>query len=161
MNLDALVADLDAYFRVPDVRGDERWYDQVADAYWRDYVEPAWLERRNGLMVRGRGDVARVATCDFPSDRVVGQLEPGTLLFAEHPMELEDVPGFLPLARASFERLRHVACGFYHVHAPLDMPPEVSPSRLCAEGVGLTRLEEYFPIADGLPAAPRSSATAT
>ena len=37
------------------------------------------------------------------------------------------------------------------VHAPLDMHPEVSPSRLCAEGVGLEHLEEYFPIADGIP----------
>jgi hypothetical protein len=31
------------------------------------------------------------------------------------------------------------------------MHPEVSPSRLCAEGVGLEALEEYFPIAEGIP----------
>jgi putative NIF3 family GTP cyclohydrolase 1 type 2 len=31
------------------------------------------------------------------------------------------------------------------------MHPEVSPSRLCARGVGLEALEEYFPIADGIP----------
>jgi putative NIF3 family GTP cyclohydrolase 1 type 2 len=40
---------------------------------------------------------------------------------------------------------------FYHVHAPLDQHPEVSPSRLVAEGLGLRDLEEYFPIADGIP----------
>lgn len=31
------------------------------------------------------------------------------------------------------------------------MHPEVLPSRLCVQGVGLERLEEYFPIAEGIP----------
>ena len=31
------------------------------------------------------------------------------------------------------------------------MHPEVSPSRLCAEGVGLEGLDEYFPICEGIP----------
>jgi putative NIF3 family GTP cyclohydrolase 1 type 2 len=151
VNLDELVEGLDAYFRVSDVRGDAQWYDRVEDPYWREYVEAPWFERRNGLMVRGRGDVERVVTCVFPSDRIVASLEPGTLLFAEHPMDFADVPGFGPLSHGSFETLREQACGFYHVHAPLDMHPDVSPSRLCAEGVGLERLEEYFPIAEGIP----------
>ena len=85
-------------------------------------------------MVRGAGDVERVATCVFPSDRIVAGLEPGTLLFSEHPLDFADEPGFLPLARESFEALSERACGFYHAHAPLDMHPEVSPSRLCARG---------------------------
>ena len=66
-------------------------------------------------------------------------------------MDFADVPGFMPLSAESFRTLRERACGFYHVHAPLDMHPEVSPSRLCAEGVGLERLEEYFPMAEGIP----------
>ena len=150
MTLGDLVAELDAYFRVRDVRGDSRWYEGV-EPYWREFVEPLWLERRNGLMVRGRGDVERVVTCVFPSERIVASLRPGTLLFSEHPLDLADVPGFLPLSRESFRVLRERACGFYHVHAPLDMHREVSPSRLCAEGVGLEGLEEYFPIAEGIP----------
>jgi putative NIF3 family GTP cyclohydrolase 1 type 2 len=40
---------------------------------------------------------------------------------------------------------------FYHVHGPLDQHPEVSPSRLIANGLGLRGLEEYFPIVGGLP----------
>ena len=84
-------------------------------------------------------------------DEIVAALEPGTLLFSEHPMDFADVPGFMPLPRESFEALRGRTCGFYHAHAPLDMHPEVAPSRLCAEGVGLERLEEYFPIAEGIP----------
>jgi putative NIF3 family GTP cyclohydrolase 1 type 2 len=151
--LDDLVRELDAYFRVPQVRGDD-WsdlFDTVyPESYWRDFVEPGYEGRWNGLMVRGADDIERAVTCVFPSDAVVAGLEPGTFLFSEHPLDFADEPGFLPLARASFERLQRDRIAFYNVHAPLDMHPEIAPSRLCAEGVGLRRLEEYAPIADGI-----------
>lgn len=153
MRLDDLVRDLDEYFRIPEVENDD-WspaFESVySEPYWRDYVEPGYEGKWNGLMVRGVGDVERVVTCVFPSDRIIAGLEPGTLLFSEHPLDFGDEPGFLPLGRESFATLRERVCGFFHAHAPLDMHPEVSPSRLCAEGVGLEALEEYYPIADGI-----------
>ena len=154
MRLDELVDELDRYFRIAEVENDdwsEAFENVYAEPYWRDYVEPGYEGKWDGLMVRGAGEVERVVTCVFPSDRIVGGLEPGTLLFSEHPLDFADEPGFLPLARTSFERLKRETCGFFHAHAPLDMHPEVSPSRLCAEGAGLTGLEEYYPIADGIP----------
>jgi putative NIF3 family GTP cyclohydrolase 1 type 2 len=154
VTLDEVVGELDRYFRIPEVENDdwEPGFRAVYDEpYWREYVEPGYEGKWNGLMVRGAGDVERVVTCVFPSDRIVAGLEPGTLLFSEHPLDFADEPGFLPLSRASFELLRGRTCGFFHAHAPLDMHPEVSPSRLCAEGVGLESLEEYYPIADGIP----------
>jgi putative NIF3 family GTP cyclohydrolase 1 type 2 len=154
VKLEALVGELDAYFRIPDVENDN-WapvYEAVyPEPYWREYVEAGYEGKWNGLMVRGTGEVERVATCVFPSDRIVAGLEPGTLLFSEHPLDFADEPGFQPLSRETFETLKERSCGFFHAHAPLDMHPEVSPSRLCAEGVGLESLEEYFPIADGIP----------
>jgi putative NIF3 family GTP cyclohydrolase 1 type 2 len=150
VRLDALVADLDAYFRVPDVRGDFAFVEAVYPPYWRDFVEPAYVERWNGLMVRGRANVRRAVTCVFPSDEIIASLEPETLLFAEHPIDLEDEPGFLPLSRESLERLREAASGFYHAHGPLDQHPEIAPSRLVAEGLGLTGLEEFCQIVEGL-----------
>jgi putative NIF3 family GTP cyclohydrolase 1 type 2 len=154
VKLDELVRELDAYFGVPDVSGDANWgetYDVLEAPYWRDYVERSWHGPWNGLMVRGADEVERVATCVFPSDRIVAGLRPRTLLFSEHPIDFADEPGFVPLSRESFEALRERASGFYHVHGPIDMHPEVSPSRLCAEGVGLEHLDEYFPIAEGIP----------
>ena len=154
MKLDEVVGELDGYFRVAEVENDD-WspaFEAVyGEPYWREYVEPGYEGKWNGLMVRGEGDVERVATCVFPSDRIVAGLEPGTLLFSEHPLDFADEPGFLPLSRESFESLKQRSCGFFHAHAPLDMHPEVSPSRLCAAGVGLEALEEYYPIADGIP----------
>jgi putative NIF3 family GTP cyclohydrolase 1 type 2 len=150
VKLSEVVADLDEYFRVRDVENDARWYEDV-EPYWRDFVEPDWVERRNGLMVRGGEEVERVATCVFPSVRIVAGLEPRTLLFSEHPIDLEDEPGFLPLPRETFEDMKARGISFYHVHGPLDQHPDVSPSRLIARGLGLTDTEEYFPIVGGIP----------
>jgi putative NIF3 family GTP cyclohydrolase 1 type 2 len=153
MTRDELVARLDAYFGTQDVRGDD-WEDLFElvypDPYWREFAEPGYDGRWNGLLVRGADEVERVVTCVFPSDRVIGLLEPGTFLFSEHPIDYADEPGFLPLARASFERMRADGISFYHVHAPIDHHPEVSPSRLCAAAMGVPVEEEYLPIAQGI-----------
>jgi putative NIF3 family GTP cyclohydrolase 1 type 2 len=150
VKLSEIVAQLDAYFRVPDVENDARWYSDD-EPYWREFVESEWVERRNGLMVRGAEDVGRAVTCVFPSVRIVGELSSRTLLFSEHPVDLEDEPGFLPLPRESFEVMKARGISFYHVHGPLDQHPEVSPSRLIAEGLDLGGSEEYFPIVGGIP----------
>jgi putative NIF3 family GTP cyclohydrolase 1 type 2 len=149
-----LVDELDAYFRVDDVDGDAPWgriYDELGAPYWREFAEPSYATRWNGLMLRGGDRVDRAGTCVFPGDGIVASLAPRTFLFSEHPVDLEDEPGFLPLSRASFETMREREISFYHVHAPLDHHPEVSPSRLCAEGVGITDYDEFFPIAAGIP----------
>ena len=154
MKLDDVVRELDAYFRVAEVEGDD-WADVFAavysEPYWREYVEPGWEGRWNGLIVRGAGEVERAVTCVFPTDAIVAGLEPRSLLFSEHPVDFADEPGFLPLARESYETMRAGGISFYNVHAPLDMHPEISPSRLVAQGVGIERLEEFFPIATGIP----------
>jgi putative NIF3 family GTP cyclohydrolase 1 type 2 len=154
VRLEDVVGELDVYFRVPEVEGDD-WADILDfvydEPYWREYAEPAWERRWNGLMVRGADEVERAVTCVFPTDAIVAGLEPATLLFSEHPVDFADEPGFLALARESFETMRRRGISFYNAHAPLDMHPEISPSRLVAEGVGLERLEEFFPIATGIP----------
>lgn len=154
MKRDALVDELDRYFRTLDVRGDD-WGEIFEfiypEPYWREFVEPDYEGRWNGLMVRGGDSVMQAVTCVFPSDKIIRELAPGTFLFSEHPVDLIDEPGFVPIALASFERMVERGISFYHVHAPLDMHPEVAPSRLCAEAVGIKELEEYFPIAEGIP----------
>ncbi len=154
VKLDALVSALDSYFGVADVRDDD-WSGTFAslypDPYWRAFAEPEYERRWNGLFVRGHEDVARVATCVFPSDEIVAELPERTFLFSEHPIAFEnDVAGFEPLARESFERMRREGLSFYHVHAPLDQHRHVSPSRLLATGLELRNLDEYFPIASGI-----------
>ena len=147
MNLDALVAELDAYFRVGEVR-EEDWapiFDGVYDEpYWREYVEPAWPGWWKGLMMRGAADVERVVTTVFPGDEIFSRLEPRTLVFTEHPLDFADAPGFLPWSRDSFERLRANGISVYAVHWPLDVHEEIAPSLLCARGAGLEAIETFF-----------------
>jgi putative NIF3 family GTP cyclohydrolase 1 type 2 len=151
VRLDEVVRELDAYFRVPDVLNAATFAEVYPD-YWQEFTEAAYEELRNGLMVRAGDEVERAATCVFPSDEIVASLEPRTLLFSEHPVAFQDdVQGFEPLARSSFERMLADEVSFYQVHEPLDHHPDVSPSRLVAEGLGLSGLDEYFPIADGIP----------
>ena len=155
MNLAEIAARLDAYFRVPEVENDAAWgemYDGLLAApYWRQYAEPTWERRWNGLMVRGTDEVEQAVTCVFPSDELVASLLPGTFLFSEHPIALAEGDLFTPLAEASFRTLHERGCAFYHAHAPLDHHPEISPSRLLAHGLGIEEFEEYAPIADGIP----------
>ncbi|MFN2472052.1 MAG: Nif3-like dinuclear metal center hexameric protein [Gaiellaceae bacterium] len=154
MRLADLVAELDGYFRIPLVDDDDwsRLFANVyATPYWREYAEPGYEERWNGLMVRGVDEVARAATCVFPGDEVVARLEPGTFLFSEHPLDYADEPGFLPLARETFELMRERCISFYNAHAPLDQHPEIAPSLLCARAAGLENIEDYFQISEALP----------
>ena len=149
MNLEALVAELDEYFRVREVAEETDWQQLLdfvyhGDSYWRDYVDPFWIGFWKGLMVRGADEVERVATCVFPSDAIFARLEPRTLLFTEHPVDHADAPGFLPWSRASFELMRERGISVYAVHWPLDVHPDVGPSKLCADGVGLEHVEPFL-----------------
>jgi hypothetical protein len=82
-------------------------------------------------------------------------------------MRRDDVgPGFLPLARETVERMRRDGISVYHVHAPIDHHPEVSPSRTCAAAMGVPADDEYFPVAADIagpcsrgPGAPSEVAT--
>jgi len=155
MQLDELVGALDAYFRT-DLVSDDDWsrafeHAYGPDDYWRGFVEPGYAGRWTGLMVRGDAVVERAVTCVFPGDDVIAALEPRTLLFSEHPLDFADRPGFLPLARSSFDTLRQRGCSLYHVHAPLDQHAEIAPSLLLARGIGLERIETYYPIDPELP----------
>jgi putative NIF3 family GTP cyclohydrolase 1 type 2 len=149
-----IVAELDREFSIDLVRDDD-WAPAFAqvypDPYWREFVEPDYEGRWDGLMVRGAEEVPAAATCVFPGDSVVAQLEPGTLLFSEHPLDFGDAPGFLPFTRETFETMRERGISFFHAHAPIDQHPRYSPSRLVAQGVGMDALEEYFPIDENLP----------
>jgi putative NIF3 family GTP cyclohydrolase 1 type 2 len=153
--LDDLVGALDRFFRVDLVSRDD-WSQAFEHAYpgdsgWRAHVEPDFPVRWAGLMVRGGSEVEQAVTCVFPGDGLIARLEPRTLLFSEHPLDFVDRTGFGPLARTSFETLAERGCSFYVVHAPLYQHPEVGPSRLLADGLGLEGAETYHAIDPVLP----------
>jgi putative NIF3 family GTP cyclohydrolase 1 type 2 len=145
-----LVRELDAWFAVDRVTHDDwsrAFGHAFADDGWRAALEPGFRERWNGLAVAG-GNVERVVTCVFPGDELVAELEPGTLLFSEHPLDYTDRGGFAAL---DFGALRERGCSLYAVHAPLYQHPTLAPSQLLAEGLGLEAVERFHPLDPGLP----------
>ena len=154
MRLDVLTGALDDEFGTRLVQDDD-WADVFGqcypDPYWREFAEPGWEGRWNGLMVRGSGEVARAVTCVFPSDGVVAGWSRGRCCS-------RSTGGFrrragLPAALTG--QLRDDAGAgdlvSTDVHAPIDQHPRISPSRMCADAIGLTGVEEYFTIDPAIP----------
>jgi putative NIF3 family GTP cyclohydrolase 1 type 2 len=152
VRLDALIRALDELFRVDRVTRDD-WSTPFAHAYgadtrWRATLEAGFCERWAGLAVRGDAEVEQAVTCVFPGDDVIAALEPRTLLFSEHPLDYSDRGGF---AAVDLAAVRERGCSFYAVHLPLYQHPELAPSLLLAEGLGLDAIETFFPLDPGLP----------
>src|SRR4051794_27336279 len=102
MELASIVVGLNALFGVDRLSRDD-WGVAFAHAYgeederWREVLEPAFVERWAGLAVAGAPTVDRVVTCVFPGDGLIAQLEPQTLVFAEHPLDYSERGGFAPV----------------------------------------------------------------
>ena len=155
MRRDELVGLLDAYFGTREVRGDE-WADLFElvypDPYWREYAEPGYEGRWNGLLVRGADEVERAATCVFPSDRVIAMLEAGhvPVLGASDRLRRRARGSCRSRARASS------GCGRTGSASTTSTPRSTtiprSRRRGCApRGMGVPVEEEYLPIAEGIP----------
>ena len=103
------------------------------------------------VFTRTSGASERAATCVFPSDAIVASLAPRTLLFSEHPIAFEDdVEGFAPLARESFERSieldpSHVKSllNLTRVLLELNEPREASERVFAALALDSTSAETY------------------
>ncbi|MFO0598881.1 MAG: Nif3-like dinuclear metal center hexameric protein [Myxococcaceae bacterium] len=154
MKRDSLVQWLDEALGVRQVEGDD-WLQILPVVYetphWRNFTEPEWAPRGNGLMVRGSAEVDHVVTCVFPSDAILKKLAPRTFVFTEHPIDDAEGDVFAPIPQRTFERLQRDGISIYTAHAPLDHHPELSPSALIAEALGLTQRQVFLPMARGLP----------
>jgi putative NIF3 family GTP cyclohydrolase 1 type 2 len=153
LRVSAIASELDRYFHAQDVREDS-WEGILSPAYgetsWRELFEREYFCSWNGLMLRGETSISQVVTCVFPSAAVIDSLEPETLLFTEHPVDLvDDLFAVVDLERLRWIKKEHA--GIYQVHGALDQHPQMSPSRLIARAIGLKDVEEYFPTVKGIP----------
>lgn len=178
--LDALAARLDALFAAgspdPDP-GFSRFVPMVYDAIgfdWRRRFEPAFVQRFNGLMVRGADGVNAVFCAAFPSAGVledfVRAASPGDLLFCHHPIDLRSGDprgamgaGFVPIGPATLDLLAERNLSLYACHAPMDTARgEIGTTTAMAEALGLVPEADFFPYGNGFagvvcPAPPRST----
>lgn len=165
-SLTTIVAALDQFFDLANAAPDlafSRFLPKVYQAEsrpWRSWMEPAFVARFNGLMVRGAENVRTVFLASFPSVPVLAtfldRAEPGDLLFLHHPVDLEsgDPRGewgrfFQPIADDTILALAERKLSIYSCHAPLDYHPTLSTSRSIAAALGATITDQFFPFGPG------------
>ncbi len=155
-NLQAIVDFLDTTFRVREIReviGFRRIHAE-AGVDLRPWVEGQFLERTNGLFLRGAPEVPMVAGVVFPSRRLIqeitGETPPGTMLFSHHPMDDEFLDrGFLPTDIATVSRACDRSLSMYYLHLPLDLGVPISTTSALVETLGLEASATFFPYQTG------------
>jgi putative NIF3 family GTP cyclohydrolase 1 type 2 len=161
-----IVQELDKFFGVSEALPDPAFsrflpsaYEEV-DRSWRDWMEPRFCSRFNGLMLRGAEEVTGVFLAAFPSGlvlaRFITEAEPGALLFVHHPIDLEsgDPRGewgrfFQPISSDHVKTLRDRRLSVYSCHAPLDYHAQLSTSRSMAAALRARVTDVFFPYGSG------------
>lgn len=162
--LSSLAARLDALFALYPDPGFSRFVPMVYDAIgldWRRRFEPGFVERFNGLVLRGGDRVNTVFCAAFPSAEVledfVRAASPGDLLFCHHPIDLRSGDprgamgaGFVPIQPATLDLLAERNLSLYACHAPMDTARGgVGTTAALVEALGLAPEADFFPYGNG------------
>jgi putative NIF3 family GTP cyclohydrolase 1 type 2 len=164
--LTRIVQFFDDFFRIETVPVDPEFSRFVPMVYdpigfpWRDVFEPEFVERLNGLMLRGRGAVGKAWFVAFPSHEVLtpilAQAHPGDLNFSHHPIDMrcgdprgKPGVGFIPIRAKTLQRLKERELSFYACHVPLDIHPETSTSDAIVRVIGGWVADRFLPCRDG------------
>lgn len=135
--LASLVSQLDGFFDIRDLEQDPSFSHLLPMVYaqtrfdWRGAFESDFVNRFNGLMLRGADEVHSVYCAVLPTPQVLTDFlqcaQPGDLFFTHHPIDFEmgdpqGLPGRgpLPIEKALLDRLVSQRVSFYSCHVPLD-----------------------------------------
>lgn len=160
------VADtLDFFFEVKELEKDPAMSRFVPMVYkqtrqWKKIFEPDFLQRFNGLMIRGADKIRTVFTASFPHAEIlqkfISQSQEGDLLFLHHPIPLECGDpkgnlgrGFLPINLTLLRKIIGKKLSIYSCHAPLDYNPKISTNRTIAEALKAKIESEFLPYGNG------------
>lgn len=113
----------------------------------RHLLNPEFLDRRTGLVLKSSQTVERVFTAVFISAGVTGKIlqHPNSLVFTHHHFDYsEDERGLQPIPPGVLESLRDAGVSLYVAHAPLDTHPAYGTSRALAELCGVAPEERFY-----------------
>jgi putative NIF3 family GTP cyclohydrolase 1 type 2 len=164
--LQTLVDDLDRLFDLPSAEPDIAMSRHLPRVYaeagvdWRRWATPEFAKRFNGLMIRGRAEVAQVFAACFPSAEVLDQwlalARPGDLLITHHPIDVRNghpdgrwAEGFVPIGSRHLAAIRGARLSMYAVHAPMDTSREVGTAAAIVEALGGTVEGDFWPYGKG------------
>lgn len=166
IKIEELKKGLDAFFGVPKLASDPSmkiFLPKVYEGYdlpIKEIFLPDFLERFNGLMVKGEEEVGTIFAASFPHKETLNKFielsKPGDCLFLHHPIILECGDpkgtlgrGFLPIDKESLNAILHKKLSVYSCHAPLDYNTNVGTNRAIAQALESTIESEFLPYGNG------------
>lgn len=165
-SLQEIVTELDRFFGIQQLDKDpamNRFIPMVYDPIgfdWKNFFEPGFVNRFNGLMIKGEDQVSKIWCISFPNEEVLTQIlfraNQGDIIFAHHPINMEcgdpkgkTGKGFLPVSINLLQEIKDRGLSFYACHAPLDYNERISTSGAIAEGIGGRIVDRFYPYGNG------------
>jgi putative NIF3 family GTP cyclohydrolase 1 type 2 len=164
--LSSIQEKLDSFFNINLLEKDPAFSRFVPAVYdpiqydWKNNFESDFVNRFNGLMLRGADEVNTVFLAVFPTNEVItkflDEASEGDLLFMHHPIPMECGDprgkwgrGFVPIELDLLSKLKERRLSVYTCHAPLDYNRIVGTSDAIAEALGATIIDEFTPYGLG------------
>lgn len=161
VNLTLLATELDAFFHVNELAPDPTFSQLLPQVYdevgfdWRRSFEPEFVNRFNGLMLRGADEVHTVFCAVLPTPQVLrdflARARPGDLFFTHHPLDFEmgdphGQPGRgpLPIEAELLDALKARQLSFYSCHAPLDDNRQVGTTVAIEQALGAAFERRFY-----------------
>lgn len=169
-SLSAVVDALDDLFALSSANPDPAFSRFVPMAYeangtdWRARFEPGFVDRFNGLMLRGGDAVERVYLAAFPSvealDVILAEARSGDLIFSHHPIDMRCGDprgkwgcGFVSIPEDRLNALRDRGISFYSCHAPMDTHRRIGTTAALTEALGGSYVGGFMPYGGGFAGA--------
>ncbi len=162
IQLEKVEKELNDYFKVKELAEDPAFSRFIPMVYepigfdWRSFFEKDFVQRFNGVMIRGSESIQTVYLAVFPTDDVlenfIQQAEEGDLLFMHHPLLMEcgdprgaSGRGFVPIAEHYLHQLKEKKLSVYTCHVPMDYHEELSTGLAIAEAFNATVTDRFLP----------------
>lgn len=164
--LSTLFEKLDGFFRVRELDRDPSMSSFVPMVYdsigvdWKTLFEPDFVQRFNGLMMKGADTVKTVFCSVFPTnevlERFIDESEVGDMLFLHHPIDIEcgdprgqPGRGFLPIDAELLGRISRKKLSLYSCHAPLDAHRKIGTGVAIIEALDGKIEDNFYPYGNG------------
>lgn len=165
VSLSTITTKLDSFFEIYKLEKDPAMSHFIPNVYknvfgWKSFFDTEFLERYNGLMIKGDDKVGKIFTASFPNEEIlknfINKSSQGDLLFLHHPIQLECGDpkgklgkGFLPINKTLLKKITQKKLSIYSCHAPLDYNKKISTNISIAKKLKATILEEFLPYGNG------------
>lgn len=168
MKLSIITEKLDKLFGVKELDADpamSRWVPRVYDAIsfdWKGTFETDFIQRFNGLMIKGSENVTKVFCSVFPTEEVLHKFieksQVGDLLFLHHPIDLQCGDprnqqrlgaGFTAISPKTIDEIRSKKLSIYSCHAPMDCTQDIGTNAAIVKSLNAKVISEFLPYGNG------------